>query len=48
MATAAMTGFGDGMLPSEWSPSGSGCRDVNLQVVGWPMLDEKWWNEASM
>ena len=28
MATAAMTRFGDGILPSEWSGSGSGCRDV--------------------
>ena len=28
MATAAMTRFGDGILPSEWSRSGSGCRDV--------------------
>ena len=41
MATAAMTGFGDGILPSESSHSDSGCRDVNQQVVGMPMLDEK-------
>ena len=46
MATAAMTGFGDRIVPSGWagfSPSHD-CRDVKQQVVRMKMLDESRWN----
>jgi hypothetical protein len=40
MGTAAMTGFGDRIVPSEWSGFGHDCRDVNQHAVGMQILDE--------